>query len=76
MVTDLNNREMNERFGAIIIAAQNGHIDIARQIFDLSLEFAVADALDQAIDLLRQAGNTSSCEIIRLLKEKDGNVIR
>ena len=40
---------MEEKFGALIIAVQNGHMDIARKIFDLSLEQVRNDAIDQAV---------------------------
>ena len=76
MVIDLNTEEMDERFGALIIAAQNGHIEIARQLFDMSLDIAAMNSLDQAIELLNQTGNTRSCEIINLLKAREDNLIR
>jgi len=71
VVIDLNNQETDERFDAMIIAVQNGHINIAREIFDMSLEIATINALDQAIELLNRSGNTRSCEVISILKARE-----
>ena len=51
-----DNKEMEEKFGALIIAVQNGHIDIARKIFDLSLEDARKNAIEQAVTIAEGTG--------------------
>jgi len=64
------NNEMEKKFSAIVIAVQSNHFDVARQVFDLSIETAVNDKLDEAIDMLKENGELLlSNEIIRL-KEK------
>ena len=59
---------MEEKFGALIIAVQNGHIDIARMIFDLSMKKARNHAIDQAVRLAEETGNTLLGKAIGKLK--------
>jgi hypothetical protein len=49
--------ETEEKFSAIIIAIQNGNINIARRVFDFCINNAANDKLDRAIKLLRKNGH-------------------
>jgi len=52
----MNEIETEEKFSAIIIAIQNGNINIARRVFDFCINSAANEKLDQAISLLRKNG--------------------
>ena len=64
----MNAKETEEKFCAIIIAIQNGNITIARRVFDICVNDAVNDKLDQAVDLLKRNGHTSLCRELDRLK--------
>lgn len=62
--------EKKEKFGALIIAVQSGHIDIARKIFDLSMEEARNTAIDQAVTIAEGTGYARLGKAIKKLKVK------
>lgn len=67
----MDNNEIEEKFGALIIAVQNDRIDIARKIFDLSMENARNHAIDQAVTIAEGTGNARLGKALSKLKVKD-----
>lgn len=50
----MNKEELEQKFGAIVIAVQNGKIDIARKIFDITLEKEIEHEIDQVIESMKR----------------------
>lgn len=48
----MNNEELEQKFSAIVIAIQSEKIDIARQIFNITLKSAVDSSIDKAVNTL------------------------
>lgn len=62
---------MEEKFSALIIAVQSGHMDIARKIFDLSMEETRNNAIDQAVAIADGTGYAKLGKAISKLKIKN-----
>lgn len=70
----MTNNEIGKKFSAIVIAIQSNHLNVARQVFDLSIQTAVNEKLDQAIEILKENGEIIlSNEIVRL-KERETRI--
>lgn len=66
----MNEIETEQKFSAIIIAIQNGNINIARRVFDFCVNDAANEKLDRAIQLLRKKGHIILSNELDRLKEK------
>ena len=62
---------MEEKFSALIIAVQSGHMDIARKIFDLSMEETRNNTIDQAVAIADGTGYVKLGKAISKLKVKN-----
>lgn len=60
--------EIEEKFNALIIAVQSGHLDIARKIFDVYILETRNNAIDQAVTIAEGTGYTRLGKAIKKLK--------
>lgn len=50
----MDEQEIDEKFGAIVIAIESERIDVARQVFDILLEEVIKDEINREIESIKR----------------------
>lgn len=67
----MKDREIEEKFSAIVMAISTGHFNAARRVFETSLTNAANEKIDQAATIAEITGESLIANRIRNLRNSD-----